>query len=451
MNSNKTAKYLDEYWWLLKRSESTKYRTNSQKTTKYYYRQKHKNCPKYRIIDTDKLEQLNTNNSIHSNNQYKQKLLSLINGFTCNKLPISILNIINYYFSPFHKITSCHYFIIYTAKRKRNYKHNSKKKHNWSYQFHFEQTGYQRIECHHINSEEYIPYIPIHSNGNEPHFVGEKSSYLRYDSIIYKIGTDCDIYYGNQNISFNIKDGIIQKLPILKPVRYHSGLCYSKQHGLICIGGKQRLPIEAGLVEDDEDIRRFKDVHQLINNKWKQLANLKDYMSDTKCLILNNENKMFLCGGMKGQRSQHYYEWSGYDLDEAQIYNFDQNCYVKLNNMNNTHYGHQCIQWTQYNGNIVVVDNEIAEYYNFHKNKWYSLPDLKLCMKTIKLSQINKYNNHSNVLMVIGYTERYHDDVDCGRNAVIEGKTKRDFYVARATLMQYAYHHNDFRKTFSQL
>ena len=128
------------------------------------------------------------------------------------------------------------------------------------------------------------------------------------------------------------------KLPI---TRFHSGLCYSDKYGLICVGGKTTVSKgywECFKYHYNVDQLKF-DNADCKKMEWTPLANLSEKRIQTCCLILDDEDKMIVCGGKREYLSPselYMRDWREFDdthLKVCELYDFVESKWIKLDGM----------------------------------------------------------------------------------------------------------------------
>ena len=86
--------------------------------------------------------------------------------------------------------------------------------------------------------------------------------------------------------------------------------------------------------------------------------------------VMHGNEKLFVCGGW----------WNNRNLSTCCLYDFDNEEWSDLRDMNNSHQCPGICEWKQ-RGNKIIVgggfpDNKDVEEYDMHKDKWVDLPNL---------------------------------------------------------------------------
>ena len=195
------------------------------------------------------------------------------------------------------------------------------------------------------------------------HFISRIGGYKTLDSVI------------PVNILYSLNNDKTYLLPPLpKQVGYGYTL-YSYHHDMIfVVGGFNTLDSNA-LQALHLNFKNYKDFNiidglQLYNLQWKLLANLDRSKSNTSCIFV-------------GQNDQHIVSIGGYHYSTYQptceIYNIKENKWGYIQPMPYRTGKSGVFKWENKNDNIIVIGGKIKNNgccsYNFHKNKWSSLPN----------------------------------------------------------------------------
>lgn len=179
------------------------------------------------------------------------------------------------------------------------------------------------------------------------------------------------LFDANQNnIHFKQKISIFNwRLPSLPDI-YENSLIYHRKYGLLSIGGRLQFKTNKQNfilnVNDNKNNKQWICDQHILSNSLHQIVS-------TKCILNNDESKLFLVGGIKND-----FKWNALSM-----YDFNAIKWRKLRNMkqNRSWCGafFDKIQNRIYvgGGQGLVYANNSVEYYDIYKNEWYSVCNTK--------------------------------------------------------------------------
>ena len=214
--------------------------------------------------------------------------------------------------------------------------------------------------------------------------------YDSYGKNIYRIGSYADELNQIENIKYNIVTNKLTYLPQLQQQRKICHSVYSKNHGIITLGGYYYD--ENNKLNYTDTVEQYKSDQ----DNWKYLTNMDNgKASITTHLFTHNNNEYIIeCGGYNGTE---YFK-------SASLYDFNKNKWKSIKNMNCPRIlSGLCFN---YNNNNIICGGGYAsdwtskrvEYYDFIKNDWYLLPDTKKSHKYRPCI----YVNNNNIITISG-------------------------------------------------
>ena len=176
----------------------------------------------------------------------------------------------------------------------------------------------------------------------------------------------------NRVDGLNINNGDwLESLPNLRIKRYGPSIAYSKNNGVLVIGGidgnKTLNIVEQWNITKGDD-------------GWDMLPQMNQSRYSPSCAIYGEgiDECLFVGGG--------YLRETKKILKSAEVYNFNVKCWTKIKSMRHKRYASGCCVWNKasmsgFGGEVVIGGgvnpdaSRSVEIYNSYKDEWYSLPD----------------------------------------------------------------------------
>ena len=196
---------------------------------------------------------------------------------------------------------------------------------------------------------------------------GWQAMYCFGDENIYKIGTklgDNFKYNINTHKNISLPDNIIQ--------RSAGDVLYSNKHGLIVIGGAHDN-IGGQFITYEYVYDSSVEILEDNASNWKTLSPLITPKAGLGCCLFNDDF-IFECGGTNTTTRNNRKSY----FDTCSLYNFNDNKWRSLTNMNNDRA--ECAAIYNYIKNTIIVGGgypaiKSMEYYELNKDIWINMPN----------------------------------------------------------------------------